>query len=180
MILLEPPQLQRNDWELLPLSAGPCGEARKSCRAAGPGWNPVYNSLTADQQLSLSKGKRGHVMLLWQPKAAERKLQKAEPIKQPGVSNTLGPPGTGPSSIRGKVSIKSPQWRKGSQGKQSKASHHGFTVTEPWNRNKQPILTLLRKEPEVGKYLIEVLLPVNVKAGTNTLWPLSLQTRLVL
>lgn len=82
------------------------GKQGKAAETLGQGGTPC---ITVWQQISSyhsQKGKRGHVMLPWQPKATEHKLQKAEPIKQPGVSNTLGPPGTGPSSMRGKVSIK--------------------------------------------------------------------------
>lgn len=107
---------------------GKQGKAAEQLGLGGTQWITVWQRSAV---ITLGKGSVGMLCCCGNQRQQSGKLQKAEPIKQQGVSNTQGPPGTGPWSIRGKVNIKSPQWGKGSQGKQSMASHHGLTVTGP-------------------------------------------------
>ena len=64
------------------------------------------DSRSAD--IALRKGSVGVLCCCGNQRQQSCKPQKAEVIKQGGVSSTLDPPGTGPRSIRGKVSIQKP------------------------------------------------------------------------
>ena len=155
---------------LSPLS-GPCEEARKCSRVG-----EAPSTTARRQQIRLSGPEVwACVMLPRNQKQPSSKPQKAQPVTEGGASSTSCPPETGPSSIKGKVSIQKSTMTQRKPGETVNGESpliHSLNGRAGPSCNRQPLvaLALLIKEPEAGK-LTNPSPTASVRPRTTALWP---------
>lgn len=138
------------------------------------GGSPFNDSpTTADP--ALRTGSVGVCYVAAQPKATKQQTSEGTAGYGGGASSTSCPPETGPSSIKGKVSIRKSTMTQRKPGETVNGESpliHSLNGRAGPSCNRQPLvaLALLIKEPEAGK-LTNQNPTASVRARTTALWP---------